>query len=69
MVAALTVDRERGPDDGRLGLTLRSAALARGVLLRPLHDTIYWMPALNIDDAALERLAEVTAEVIEEVLG
>ncbi|MFO7562573.1 MAG: adenosylmethionine--8-amino-7-oxononanoate transaminase [Enhygromyxa sp.] len=69
LVAALTVDRERGPADGRLALALRSAALARGVLLRPLHDTIYWMPALNIDDAALERLAEVTAEVIDEVLG
>lgn len=69
MVAALTVDRSRGPADGRLSLALRSAALARGVLLRPLLDTIYWMPALNIDDAALERLAEVTAEVIEEVLA
>jgi adenosylmethionine-8-amino-7-oxononanoate aminotransferase len=69
MVAALTVDRQRGPADGRLSLALRAAALARGVLLRPLHDTIYWMPALNIDEPALERLAEVTAEVIEEVLG
>ncbi len=68
-VAALTVDRDRGPRDGRLGLALRAAALARGVLLRPLHDTIYWMPALNIDDAALDRLAEVTAEIITEVLG
>jgi adenosylmethionine---8-amino-7-oxononanoate aminotransferase len=68
-VAALTVERSRGPSDGRLGLALREAALARGVLLRPLIDTIYWMPALNIDDAALERLAEVTVEVIQEVLG
>jgi adenosylmethionine-8-amino-7-oxononanoate aminotransferase len=69
LVAALTVDRERGPSDGRLGLALRAAALARGVLLRPLNDTIYWMPALNIEDASLELLAEVTAEVIEEVLA
>jgi adenosylmethionine-8-amino-7-oxononanoate aminotransferase len=68
-VAALTVDRERGPADGRLALALRSAALERGVLLRPLNDTIYWMPALNIDDAALERLAEVTAEVITKVMA
>jgi adenosylmethionine---8-amino-7-oxononanoate aminotransferase len=68
LVGALTVDRERGPADGRLALALRTAALARGVLLRPLHDTIYWMPALNIDDAALERLAEVTVEIIDEVL-
>ncbi|PRQ03714.1 Adenosylmethionine-8-amino-7-oxononanoate aminotransferase [Enhygromyxa salina] len=69
LVAALTVDRARGPADGRLGLALREAALARGVLLRPLHDTIYWMPALNIDADALELLAEVSAEIIEEVLG
>lgn len=68
-VAALTVERERGPADGRLALALRTAALERGVLLRPLHDTIYWMPALNIEDAALEQLAEVTAEVIHEVLA
>ena len=59
----------RMPAGGRLGLALREAALARDVLLRPLHDTIYWMPSLHIDDAALERLATVTAEVIEEVLG
>ena len=68
-VAALTVDRKRGPADGRLALALRTAALERGVLLRPLHDTIYWMPALNIDEPALEQLARVTAEVIDEVLG
>jgi adenosylmethionine-8-amino-7-oxononanoate aminotransferase len=68
LVAALTVDRERGPADGRLSLALRAAALARGVLLRPLHDTIYWMPALNIDLDALEQLAAVTGEVIDEVL-
>jgi adenosylmethionine-8-amino-7-oxononanoate aminotransferase len=68
LVAALTVDRERGPADGRLSLALREAALARGVLLRPLHDTIYWMPALNIELGELEQLAAVTGEVIDEVL-
>ena len=68
LVAALTVDRERGPSDGRLSLALREAALKRDVLLRPLHDTIYWMPALNIDADALARLAAVTGEVIDEVL-
>ncbi|PRQ07631.1 adenosylmethionine--8-amino-7-oxononanoate transaminase [Enhygromyxa salina] len=68
LVGALTLDRARGPADGRLSLALREAALARQVLLRPLHDTIYWMPALNIDAAALSRLAEVTSEVIDEVM-
>jgi adenosylmethionine-8-amino-7-oxononanoate aminotransferase len=72
MITAFDVaprDGRTAPTDGRLGLALRQAAMRRDVLLRPLHDTIYWMPALCIDDAALDRLAEVTAEVIEEVLG
>jgi adenosylmethionine---8-amino-7-oxononanoate aminotransferase len=72
MIAAFDVaprNERRSPTDGRMGLALREAAMRRDVLLRPLHDTIYWMPALCIDDAALDRLAEVTAEVIEEVLG
>jgi adenosylmethionine---8-amino-7-oxononanoate aminotransferase len=68
LVCALTVDRAREPADGRLSLALRAAALERQVLLRPLHDTIYWMPALNIDADALARLAEVTGEIIDEVL-
>jgi adenosylmethionine-8-amino-7-oxononanoate aminotransferase len=74
MIVALEVARPPGsaappPEGGRLGLALREAALERGVLLRPLHDTIYWMPPLNIDDAALERLTEVTIETIRAVLG
>lgn len=72
MIAAFEVGPRDGrsiPDQSRLGLALRQAAMRRDVLLRPLHDTIYWMPALCIDDAALDRLADVTAEVIEEVLG
>lgn len=72
MIAAFEVAPRDGRAfvaDGRLGLALREAAMRRDVLLRPLHDTIYWMPALCIDDAALDRVADVTAEVIEEVLG
>lgn len=72
MIAAFEVAPRDGralPLDGRLGLALRTAAMRRGVLLRPLHDTIYWMPALSIDDDALDHLAEVTTEVIAEVLG
>jgi adenosylmethionine-8-amino-7-oxononanoate aminotransferase len=66
LIVALSV--RPGPADGRLGLALRAAAMRRGVLLRPLHDTIYWMPPLCTTDAILDELAEVTAEVIEEVV-
>ncbi|MBK8264564.1 MAG: adenosylmethionine--8-amino-7-oxononanoate transaminase [Nannocystis sp.] len=70
MIAAFTV---RAPDGGplpaRIGLRLRAAALARGVLLRPLHDIVYWMPPLTISDEELDLLADRTLEALREVLG
>jgi adenosylmethionine-8-amino-7-oxononanoate aminotransferase len=72
MIAALQVAPLPGrelPPEGRLGLALRAAALERGVLLRPLHDTIYWMPPLNVDDDAMAQIARVTGETIQAVLG
>jgi adenosylmethionine-8-amino-7-oxononanoate aminotransferase len=50
----------------RVGLRAYRAALARGVVLRPLGDVLYWMPPYCIDDAQLQLLAQVTAEAIEE---
>jgi adenosylmethionine-8-amino-7-oxononanoate aminotransferase len=69
MIAAFTVDATRGPKDGRLSLAIREAALQAGVLLRPLHDTVYWMPPLVIDDAGLQRLVDATTHSIRAVLG
>lgn len=69
MIAAFEVDAARGPADGRLGLELRAAALARGVLLRPLGATIYWMPPLVITDDELDTLAAATVDTIHAVLG
>lgn len=71
MIVALTVSPSAahpGPSDKRLSLALREAAMARGVLLRPLNDTVYWMPPYSIDDAALELLTEVTIDAINAVL-
>jgi adenosylmethionine-8-amino-7-oxononanoate aminotransferase len=70
MIAAFDVaPRTRTPEGGRTSLAIRKAALARDVLLRPLGDTLYWMPPLTIEPAALARLADVTAAVVDEVLG
>lgn len=55
--------------EGRLSLELRTEALRRGVLLRPLNDTVYWMPPYCSTSLDLERLAEVTASCISHVLG
>ena len=53
----------------RVGLRAYRAALANvsadtGVVLRPLGDTLYWMPPYCIDDAQLQLLARVTRDAI-----
>jgi len=50
----------------RVGLHAYRGALARGVLLRPLGDVLYWMPPYCVDDDALALLARVTREAIQE---
>ncbi len=70
MIAALEVRPAPGSlaaRDGRLSLLLREAALSRGVLLRPLHDAVYWLPPLVIDDAELDVLTEATIGAIRTV--
>jgi len=65
----LTRDGDRGtpfPAAARVGLHAYRAALARGVVLRPLGDILYWMPPYCVDDAQLALLAETTLAAIEE---
>jgi adenosylmethionine-8-amino-7-oxononanoate aminotransferase len=71
MIVAFELTRDgdkRAPFDPalRIGLRAYRAALARGVLLRPLGDILYWMPPYCIDDAQLAQLATVTREAIDE---
>ncbi len=51
---------------GRRGLRMYRAALAAGVLLRPLGDVLYWMPPYCIDDDQLALLARATHIALEE---
>ena len=44
----------------RAGFEVYQAALQHGALLRPLGNTIYWMPPLNISDDTLLELKEAT---------
>ena len=48
----------------RVGLRAYRAALRQGVVLRPLGDTLYWMPPYCIDDEQLQLLARVTRDAI-----
>ncbi len=48
----------------RAGFAVFREAVARGALLRPLGNTLYWLPPLNTPPADLDRLAETTAAAI-----
>lgn len=64
----LTRDGDRAtPFDprARVGLHAYRAAIAHGVLLRPLGDVLYWMPPYCIDEDALRHLARVTRTAID----
>ncbi len=65
----LTQDGDKAtpfPATARIGLKAYRAALARGVVLRPLGDVLYWMPPYCVDDEALQLLADVTRHAIDE---
>ncbi|WP_408608952.1 adenosylmethionine--8-amino-7-oxononanoate transaminase [Aquicella siphonis] len=53
--------------DRRYGFEVYQHALKLGVLLRPLGNTIYWLPPLNIDAETLTSLKEKTIEAIQSV--
>ncbi|OGV50816.1 MAG: adenosylmethionine--8-amino-7-oxononanoate transaminase [Lentisphaerae bacterium GWF2_52_8] len=63
MAAADIVNPSTGqpyPKELRIGFKASQAALRRGALLRPLGDTIYFLPPLNTDNNTLTQLAEIT---------
>ena len=65
----LTQDGDKAspfPATARIGLKAYRAALARGVVLRPLGDVLYWMPPYCVDEDALQLLADVTRHAIDE---
>ena len=53
---------------GTIGWKISDVALQLGAHLRPLGNTVYVVPPLNIDDADLGRLLEVVRESTERVL-
>jgi adenosylmethionine-8-amino-7-oxononanoate aminotransferase len=48
----------------RIGFEVYQKAVKLGALLRPLNNTIYWLPPLNMDKATLELLKQITLEAI-----
>jgi adenosylmethionine-8-amino-7-oxononanoate aminotransferase len=70
MILAIELVRDRDtrepfPWNDRRGLRIHRHALERGVLLRPLGTTIYFMPPYVIEPDEIELLARVATEGIE----
>ena len=53
---------------GTIGWQISEAALELGAHLRPLGNTVYVVPPLNIEDADLDRLLDIVRESTERVL-
>jgi adenosylmethionine-8-amino-7-oxononanoate aminotransferase len=49
----------------RIGYQLYQEALQQGALLRPIGNTLYWLPPLNIDKKTISKLAEITLNSID----
>lgn len=56
-----------GPKDQRLGFKLHQEALKQGAFIRPIGNTLYWLPPLNTSKETIEKLAEMTFGAIEAV--
>lgn len=51
----------------RAGFEVFKAALKRGAFLRPLGNTLYWLPPLTSSEQTIENLANITLEAIKSV--
>ena len=75
MIVAIEMAAGSGEDGtaveiaGNRGLRAYREAIARGVLLRPLGDVLYWFPPYCIGDDALDLLADTTRHAIDAAFG
>lgn len=53
----------------RVGYQVFQRAIKFGALLRPLGNTLYWLPPLNTDHTTLTDLRDITIKAIEDVLA
>ncbi|EDM28902.1 adenosylmethionine-8-amino-7-oxononanoate aminotransferase [Lentisphaera araneosa HTCC2155] len=68
-VAAADLDVSlKGLDKKRCGYSLYKKAVKKGLLLRPLGDTVYFLPPLNTSNELLAKSADIMKELIFEEL-
>jgi adenosylmethionine---8-amino-7-oxononanoate aminotransferase len=55
--------------DSQQGEFLKKSAFEKGLLLRPLGKTIYWMPPLTITKEEIIEIKKITALCLQEIMG
>lgn len=55
------------PSHKRLGFELHKIALQKGALLRPIGNTLYWLPPLTTKEHTIKQLAEITKATLEAI--
>lgn len=62
--AVVAADLDVNTVSQRVGYAVYQKAVKLGALLRPLGNTIYWAPPLNVDNQTLEKLCDITIKAI-----
>ena len=63
-VGALVAADLENTRSGRIGNNVYQQALKMGALIRPIGNTLYWLPPLNTDREIIGKLAEITLNSI-----
>ncbi len=66
--ADITVNGKKLPAEKRTGFKFFRQAVKNGALLRPLGDTIYFMPPCNVSRKTIAKLAAITARTLKEII-
>jgi len=66
--AMVAADLSTAQTEKRLGFKIYQKAVALGALLRPIGNTIYWLPPLNSDKDTLRQLQKITQQAILETI-
>lgn len=57
------------PSSQRLGYAVYRKAVLLGALLRPIGNTLYWLPPLNVEEDILLNLKNITTQAIRSVMA
>jgi adenosylmethionine-8-amino-7-oxononanoate aminotransferase len=57
------------PSRRRVSFALAQKALRKGLILRPLGDTVYFMPPFNVTEREIDEIFALTREAVDEAAG